>query len=158
MTKTLTRPELQHLLGDEPRVLKSRAELDRVRQFRLIAKAIEAGASQEAVAEELGISQATVSRVLRQIRGSNGEILNESAAEVIHRRAAHEISDEQMLDQLLSIQYTSGQYDPSGGDGYVRGSWDQIHWALAEGLLSDEEYATLTRKAKIQAPSSQDAR
>jgi hypothetical protein len=32
------------------------------------------------------------------------------------------------------------QYDPTGGDGFIRGEWRQVENALLAGLITDEEY------------------
>lgn len=36
-----------------------------------------------------------------------------------------------------------GQYDPTGGDGYLRGDWRKAENALLAGLITDDEYETL---------------
>ena len=35
---------------------------------------------------------------------------------------------------------TNHQYDPTGGDGFIRGEWRQVESALLAGLITDEEY------------------
>lgn len=42
---------------------------------------------------------------------------------------------------------TPGCYDPTGGDGFVRGDWRQIENALIAGLITDEEYERIAREA-----------
>ena len=45
-----------------------------------------------------------------------------------------------LLGMLASIRYTMGVADPTGGDGYLRGTWADIERALAEGRLTGDEY------------------
>ena len=37
-------------------------------------------------------------------------------------------------------EVTNHQYDPTGGDGFIRGEWRQVESALLAGLITDEEY------------------
>jgi len=144
-----TKP-LAEVLGDEPSILRARADLDQVRRMRLVARGLEAGFSQAQIAGELGLSQPTVSRMARQIRSSGGRVLAETATEIINERTAGEIDDETMMARLFERTYTSGRHDPSGGDGYLRGTWDELADAAGRRLLSREEYNSLVFKASMR--------
>jgi len=52
-----------------------------------------------------------------------------------------------LLGVLASIRYTSGVQDPTGGDGYMRGTWDDIERAFSEGRLTGEEYQVIASSA-----------
>lgn len=142
---TLARPDLHNLIGDRSLRLRARARLDRLEQMRLVADAIDANAVQDSIASELGISQATVSRMVRQIRADR-TILGVAPIETIYRRAAQEITTEEMMASLNGATFTLGTFDPTGGDGYLRGTWDQIATALVEGFISEGEYNLLARQ------------
>lgn len=62
-------------------------------------------------------------------------------------RQKGKIFSQDMMAILLSKTYTSGTYDPTGGDGYVRGDWADIEDSLTEGLLTHEEYMRLAVEA-----------
>jgi len=38
------------------------------------------------------------------------------------------------------------QYDPTGGDGFIRGEWRQVESALLAELITDEEYEQIARE------------
>jgi hypothetical protein len=40
------------------------------------------------------------------------------------------------------------QYDPTGGDGFIRGDWRQVESALLAGLITDEEYERIARETE----------
>jgi hypothetical protein len=39
----------------------------------------------------------------------------------------------------------NGETDPTGGDGYVRGAWDEVMSAFMDGHISEEAYELLAR-------------
>jgi hypothetical protein len=43
---------------------------------------------------------------------------------------------------------TDHQYDPTGGDGFIRGDWRQVESALLAGLITDEEYERIARETE----------
>lgn len=70
--------------------------------------------------------------------------------------AAQAFADYQRLLRVLeSIRYTAGTADPTGGDGYVRGTWGDIERALAEGRLTTAEYATIAKAAPVATASAE---
>ena len=43
---------------------------------------------------------------------------------------------------------TDHQYDPTGGDGFIRGEWRQVENALLAGLITDEEYERIAHETE----------
>lgn len=60
-----------------------------------------------------------------------------------------QISTELMMTLLSAESYTSGLHDPTGGDGYIRGTWDEIQWLLMDDLITDEEYTFLALHCRV---------
>ena len=72
-------------------------------------------------------------------------------AGLIQRAADGHMSREVMMDRLTALRYTHGEYDPTGGDGYQRGTWDTIEAAVGRELLTNDEYDHLRRHIEAQA-------
>ncbi len=140
---------------DAARVLRAQRELNQLAERRLIYQAGRAKTSQSAIAALLGTSQPTVSRIVRQIE-QDPSLLAPSPNELIYRRAVGQIDTATMMKGLVSYEYRSGQYDPSGGDAYLRGDWRQIENGLAGGLITDEEYEEIAREAPSAKSASAD--
>ena len=134
------------------KVVRAQKELLHLVELRLIHQAAKAKTSQSAIAALLGTSQPTVSRIAKQIK-QNPSILEPSPSEIINRRAVGQINTDAMMSTLLSYAYIPGQYDPSGGDGFLRGNWRQIESALITGLITDEEYERIARGAPTAKPA-----
>ena len=130
---------------EHARTLKAQEDLLRLSKLRLVAEGVKI-TSQDKVAASLGISQATVHRLVNKIR-NDPAALEETPTEIIDRRAVGAIDDDEMMAALLVRSYSHGRHDPTGGDGYIRGTWSEIERALGKGLLSDEEYERLAREA-----------
>src|SRR5690606_20311081 len=114
-----------------------------------VANALDAGNSQEAVARACQVSQPTVSRTARQIL-AGAAVDAVTPTEVILRHVAGETEAAEMLDELLGFEFTAGAFDPTQGDGYIAGSWDEVVSAKTRGLLTDEQYNLLATKARIR--------
>lgn len=127
-------------------VLRIAESLIERQKMRLIADALSQRTSQEEIAASLGTSQASISRIAGIIR-SDPAVLEETPSELIQRRAVGELDDDAMMAGLLRCRFTPGTHDPSGGDGYIRGSWREIENALVAGLLTDDEYERIARGA-----------
>lgn len=63
---------------------------------------------------------------------------------VIAAAADAQITRGDMMRLLMQRSFTAGVQDPTGNEGYVRGTWDEIEDALGRGLLTDREYAELS--------------
>lgn len=66
-------------------------------------------------------------------------------------RQRGQISTEEMMAELTH-PYSAHQYDPTGGDGFIPGTWRQIEDLFLESLITDEEYNQLARKCPIGPP------
>lgn len=144
---TLTVERLNTLLHDEPARVLAQEDLLRRARLRLVARAIQLGASQQVIGDALGLSQATVRRMARQIE-NDPRALETTATEVIGLATVGEITRSEMMRRLSTLPVTVAEYDPTGGEGYVRGTWDEIESALGRGLLSDGEYAQLAEHCR----------
>lgn len=135
----------------EATILKATEDLVRVNRLRLVARALDARISQDDLAASLDISQASVSRIAALIQ-SDPSVLDESPTEIIGLRATGQIDSATMMKRLTAHAYSPGQHDPTGGDGYIRGTWREIERALGRGLLSNAEYEQIARKAPVAKP------
>jgi hypothetical protein len=52
---------------------------------------------------------------------------------------------EQELREAGAAMKLFGESDPSGGDGYVPGAWDEVREAYLDGHISEEAYEVLHR-------------
>lgn len=128
------------------RKVRAQKELTQLAELRLIHRATAIKASQDSIATLLGTSQPTVSRLIKRIEQAPW-LLEPSPREIINQRAVGQIDTETMLNTLVSYSYAPGSYDPTGGDGFLRGDWRQIEDALVSGLITDEEYERVAREA-----------
>ena len=138
---------LNALLHHEPARLLAREDLLRRARLRLVARALELGASHQVIADALGVPQPTVHRMARQIE-NDPRALETTATEIIGLATVGEITRGEMMRRLSTLPLTYGAYDPTGGEGYIRGSWDEIEAAVGRGLLSDQEFAQLAEHSR----------
>ncbi len=82
---------------------------------------------------------------------ANPSVLEPGPTETINLRTAGLIDTDTMMETLIAYSYEPGRYDPTGGDGFIRGSWRQIEDALAAGLITNEEYERVAREASLTA-------
>ena len=130
-------------------VLRAQENLLRRMKLRHVATALNIK-SQDEIAHSLGTSQATVSRMAKLIK-AEPQVLAVTPTEMMERRAVGAIDDQTMMAHLLQQTYTAGTHDPTGGDGYVRGSWREIENGLTDGLLTDDEYERIAREAAVSS-------
>lgn len=136
--------------------LQARADLERIRYLRRVAQLVTEGHTHESIARSLDISASLANRLERQIR-SGVPVDEATPAEVINAHVAGEIDERAMLDQLLAMQFSLGTFDPTGGTGYVSGSWDEVQSAAARGLLTPAQYDELAARATfVKRPTSAD--
>lgn len=133
---------------DAAKVVRAQKELLRLSELRLVHQAARSRTSQDALAVLLGTSQPTVSRLSKQI-ALDPSILEPSPSEIINLRAVGQIDAEEMMEALMTYTYSAGQYDPTSGDGFIRGAWRQMEDALTAGLISDDEYERIARGAPV---------
>jgi hypothetical protein len=127
-----------------PHAIRAHAILADIDRDRLVIRRLDDGLTQDAVASELGISQATVHRIAKRRDRINAA--EPSPIEVIARCFMGQISRAQMVGDLLARTYTAG-YIPEGSyDAYVRGTWDDVEYGHAIGLLADDDFEKLLEK------------
>ncbi len=126
----------------DDRAVTAAAHLERLALLRRVAADLASGDSAEQVADRLGRPLAEVQRIARQIRA--GLAVDEVApTEVIARYVVGEVDEAGMFAMLRGMRLTLGCHDPTGGDGYVRGTWDEVQTAVGRGWLTDEQYEAL---------------
>jgi hypothetical protein len=127
----------------------ARRRLDEREIYRAMDRAVRIGLSQRQISDIIGtLSQATVQRIIRRL-AANPSLLRETPAEVIDRRAAGLIDDQDMIERLTKWQYSFGavpRIDGVATDAYTTGDWDEVESAYYRGLLSDEEFAELSKR------------
>ncbi|OBG89624.1 hypothetical protein A5699_13190 [Mycobacterium sp. E802] len=115
----------------------------------IFAAAHQWGLTQRQISDAVGVySQATVQRILRRFAEEPAR-LSETPTEVIDQRAAGLISDDAMIQKLLTRTYTFGEVARTHGvatDAYTPGDWDEVEMAYYVGLLSDAEFDTVARR------------
>ena len=112
---------------------------------RLSRDLLAQGLSPQEVAERVGTELWLVLGVQQDMEQGE-EIRPVTPRELGWRRAAGQISSEEMMERLRAWPYTFGQV--RGYDGYERGSWDDIKSLEFHGFLTAEEYSELSRIAK----------
>lgn len=140
-------------VADAQETLKASAARQRVDERELeraiYHAATHAGLSQRQISDIVGIhSQATVQRILRRLT-EDPEMLKQTPAEIIDRRAAGLLDSTDMMDRLLNWTYSFGGVERVDGvatDAYTTGDWDDIEMAFYRGLLSDQEFETLAAR------------
>lgn len=128
----------------------ARLRLDKRDLLRAVAEANAADMVHRTIEGHLDVSQTTVHRLLRQTK-ENPTMLEPTPAEIIDRRTAGQITTEQMMDQLLTWNYTFGRVpkvDDVTMDAYYPGSWDDIERAYYRGLLTEDEVSQLMERNK----------
>ena len=107
----------------------AKRELADLEQARFVAKALAESTSQDAVADALGVSQATISRLAARVK-DRPVTLRPSVSEVVYRAAAKEISRAEMVRQLqgLHIAYVKPEFAPDS-------DWAALQRAVRDGLV-----------------------
>ncbi|SPT52840.1 Uncharacterised protein [Actinomyces bovis] len=114
-------------------------------QDRLSRDLLEQGLPPQEVALRVGTELRFVLGVQQHLE-SGEEIRPVTAKELGWRRAAGQISTEEMMERLRSWPYTFGQV--RGYDGYESGSWDDIESLRFDRFISAEEYDELYEVAE----------
>lgn len=135
------------------RTVRAQKELTSLAELRIVYQAVQKNEPQARIAVSLGVSQPTISRMVDRIRVRPTE-LEKSPREIINRREVGEITGAQMMRDLEKFAYSPQQYDPTGGDGFLRGDWRQIEQALVDDLISDAEYEHLARRISLKSAGS----
>ena len=136
-----------------PQTHRARAIVAPIDRDRLIVAEHDGGARQEDIAARVGVSQPTVSRVLRhrdRIRSTPP-----SALELICRHTLGELDHAALMETLRSRRY--GPTTGGAADTRIEASWTDVEQAALAGLLADADYRTLAADvARSAAPVPDD--
>lgn len=61
------------------------------------------------------------------------------------KRLENLVETDQMMKELQSYKFDPSRYDPTGGDGFVRGDWREVEDVLMDGVITDDEYEKMLR-------------
>lgn len=137
MTVTERRGNMAGLLR-EAAVVRAEERLVRIKKVRAAWKLHRAGASQREIADQLGISQPSVHRILKLAELQQPTDI--SPEELILQATVDGSSRDDLVKRLSSMSYTFGSLAPWPFDGATTGTWDQVVASYATGLLSADEF------------------
>lgn len=140
-------------LEEQARAVRAQKALVELAELRLVHKAGGERKTQKEIAHLLGVSQPTVSRMAQKIKQTPRAIQTEPR-EIINQRTVGRIDSLEMMSLLVSFDYEPARYDPTSGDGFLRGDWHQIEDALVNDLITDEEYEKLAYEVATKNPTS----
>lgn len=128
------------------RQVSARIELAERARERLVWAAAQADVPQRTIARNLRIPQTSVHRLIKRV-SADKTLQGESARDLILTYACGLLSREDLIDRLAA-DARPGQHDPTGGDGYRRGTRDVIERAVGEGLLDEDDWNALVERAR----------
>ena len=123
---------------------RAASHLATLRGLRFAAAEIAGGSTAADLAEiaQINLSLAKILfRDVEQYRESGGDLGHVRPEEVICLRAVDEISDEDMMNRLLS--YTEKPGADEAIEGYGISAWNEVRRCHTDGLLSRTEFETL---------------
>ncbi|WP_163700956.1 helix-turn-helix domain-containing protein [Mycolicibacterium sarraceniae] len=106
--------------------------------------------TQREIADVLRTTQPRVGRLLR---GASALGDAPTPEEVILLATVREIPRDRLLRQLCGLDYTFTQFAPYPHERSVPGTWTQVSTAHQLGLLSDEEYESVS--SAVHPPTAQ---
>jgi hypothetical protein len=118
---------------------QARQRVDLLDDLRAVQNVAQRNFSQREIAEVLATSQAKVHRMLKAIERREGN-LDLDPEEIILRAFAYDTPRQELVAKLKTFAYTFGEEAPYPHEGRIPGSWDQVVAAVAQGLLSEEEF------------------
>jgi hypothetical protein len=139
-------PNLPESLVRSLRVVSAHAELISRASERLIYAATLAHLPQRQIASNLRVPQTTVHRIAKKV-ALEPYLSSETPRDVILAYATGEISRPMLLERLTDLA-APAERDPSGGDGYRRGTRDEIERAVGEGLLNEDDWNAIAERAQ----------
>lgn len=145
--------EVEHTveaIAHEAQVRRAHERLLRIDDMRAARHLKQSGMNQRQIADVLSTTQPRVGRLLR---GANalGDAL--SPEEIILRATVDGTPRGKLLEQLRGLDYTFTKFAPYPHEGSVPGTWTQVSAAHQLGLLSDEEYESVS--SAVQPPTAQ---
>lgn len=114
-------------------VLRARHTVEEIDTLRLVSDSVAAGISQGAVAEALGASQATISRLVAKI-AEQPRTLVPSVDEIVSRAVIKDIDRSQMVEALKALKIA---YAPA--DKRPHSEWAKLRTAIQSGLVTKTE-------------------
>lgn len=127
-----TRQPVPAAVTERAEVLRARRDLTELDSLRLVKAALRDGVSQADLAEAMGVSQATVSRMA--VKAAARDLGEPTVAEIIDRASAHEIDRADMLRQLRSLRIMYARNDKRPDS-----SWSALLVARRRRRISRQE-------------------
>jgi hypothetical protein len=115
-------------------VLRARRALD---EMRFVKKSVDDGLSQDVVAEALGASQATISRIIKKV-ASDPDVIRPTVTEVVNRAVVKEITRRQMVDKLRGMRLGYARPDRKPDS-----DWAEFSRAVRHGLITKREASVI---------------
>ena len=137
-------------IAHKAQVRDAQKRLARIEEMRDALSLEQEGMSQRDIAQALGTTQPRVRRLLQGARSF--ETTSITPEEVILRATVEETDRDALVKELSSFTYTATRVAPYPHDGSVTGTWSQVSAAHRLGLLSDEEYESVSRAVKPPTP------
>jgi len=129
-------------LAKHAAALRARRYLDEIEALRFVSDAVlTAGLSQDSVAESLGVSQATIHRLVKKLT-ENPRVVAPSVNEIVSRAALKEISRPEMLRSLRDLRIDFKKWER-----YPDSEWANLRNAFQRGLVSKAEAQSIAEDA-----------
>lgn len=154
MPTTIERPveveQTVEAIAHEAQVRRALERLLRIDDMRAASQLKRSGMNQREIADVLSTTQPRVGRLLR---GASALGDAPSPEEIILRATVDGAPRGKLVKQLRGLDYTFTQFAPYPHEGSVPGTWTQVSTAHQLGLLSDEEYESVS--SAVQPPTAQ---
>lgn len=118
---------------------QARQRVDLIDELRAANNAAKRNLPQRDIADLLATSQPKVHRLLKAIERRGGEVIVDPE-EIILRAFAYDTSRQKLVEDLKAFPYTFGEEAPFPHEGRLPGTWDQVVVAVAQELLTVEEF------------------
>jgi hypothetical protein len=134
-------------------LMRERAQLrlGKERAHMLAGRAAEGNVPQQVIAAQLGLPEPTVSNMIRRYR-TNPEAFARAPMDAVLERAAGDIEQATMLEQLMAWPYTATViHDLHMGElseHMTVSDLSDLTLALIDGLLSEEEFHHVASRVK----------
>lgn len=126
------------VLAQRAAALRARRELDEVEEMRFVMEAVAQGLSQDDIAEAIGASQATISRIVKRV-AHDPRVTRPSVKEIVNRATVKEITRSKMVQELRTLKISYVKKPDS--------EWMNLRGALHRGLLSKAEVEVVAEDA-----------
>jgi predicted XRE-type DNA-binding protein len=137
-------------IAHRARIRQAEERLRLIGEMRDANQLKQAGKTQREIADILHTTQPRVHRMLRGVRALSDA---ETPEEIILRATVDDTPRDVLVKQLSTFDYTFTKFAPYPHEGSVPGTWTQVGAAHLLGLLSDEEYESVS--AAVKPPTSQ---